>query len=79
MMCVFVGMCLENAANLVISVYIGAVILKYVKLTLMLVGTQSAYNQIFVAVFVLVVLCYSTWRENTQAEKIYKHLSLIHI
>lgn len=79
MMCVFVGMCLENAANLVISVYIGAVILKYVKLTLMLVGTQSAYDQIFIAAFVLVVLCYSTWREKTQAEKIYKHRTLTNI
>lgn len=79
MMCVFVGMCLERLTNLVIAVYIGSVVLKYVKLTLMLAGTESSYEQIFIAVFVLVVLCYSTWKDNRQAETIYKHRSLANV
>lgn len=79
MMCVFVGMCIEKSTNLVISVYIGAVVLKFLKLTLMLFGTQSAYDQIFTAVFVLVFLCYSTRADKKLQEKIYKFRSLSNI
>lgn len=73
MMCVFVGMCLEKYSNLIISVYVGAVVLRELKLLLMLLGTQSFYDQLFVAVFILIFLIITKSADNKRAEIMFKH------
>ena len=63
MMCVFVGMALSMFTNLFVGIFVGAVTLKILKLLLMITGIQSAYNQIFIAIFVLIFLCWSTYTD----------------
>lgn len=79
MMCCYVATCLERSSNLVVSVYIGAVTLRLLKLFLMLAGTQSYYDQIFVAVFILIFLSISTRSETVRNENIYKHRILTNV
>ena len=60
MMCVFVGMALANFTNLIVGVYVGSVIMQIIKLLLMLSGFPSMYNQVVIAVFVLVFMAVSS-------------------
>lgn len=60
MMCVFVGMSLGNFANLMIGVYIGSVTMQIVKLALMVLGFPSMYNQVIIALFVLIFMAVSS-------------------
>ena len=56
MMCVFVGMAFQKSANMVITVYIGSIIMQIIKLGLMLFGFPSMFNQVVIAVIVLVFM-----------------------
>ncbi len=60
MMCVFVGMSLPRSVNLIAAVFIGSVIMQIIKLALMLFGMESAYNQIVIALFVLIFMSISS-------------------
>ena len=60
MMCVFVGMSLGNFANLIIGTYIGSVTMQIVKLALMVLGFPSMYNQVIIALFVLIFMAISS-------------------
>lgn len=59
MMCVFIGMALQSLCNLVIGVYVGSIIMQLVKLALMVFGFPSQYNQIVIAVFVIIFMTIS--------------------
>lgn len=59
MMCVFLGMALQRLCNLVIGIYIGSVTMQLIRLTLLVFGFPSQYNQIIIAVFVLVFMAIS--------------------
>lgn len=63
MMCMFVAMALGQFVNIVVAVFVGAVTLQFLKLTLMLIGLNSSYNQIIVAIFVLIFMCVSSASE----------------
>lgn len=60
MMCVFIGMALQNICNMVIGIYVGSVIMQIIKLALMAFGFPSQYNQVVIAVFVLAFMSIST-------------------
>ncbi len=58
-----VGTALANKVNTIVAIYIGAVYMQLVNLVLTAVNFPSVFSQSVVAFFVLIVICFSTYRE----------------
>ena len=64
MMCFMVGTALASKINTIIAIYVGALYMQLVNLTLSAINFPSLFSQAVVAFFVLVVMCYSTVQET---------------
>lgn len=64
MMCFMVGTALAPKINTIIAIYVGALYMQLVNLTLSAINFPSLFTQAVVAFFVLVVMCYSTIQES---------------
>ncbi len=56
MMCVFVGMSLSYGTNLIVSIYLGSLFMQIIKLGFMVFGLPNQYNNIVIAIVVLVFM-----------------------
>lgn len=63
MMSVFIGQALGAFANLSVSIFVGSVALRILKLMMILIGFPASFYQIVVAIFVLMFMCISSYAE----------------
>lgn len=69
MMCVFVGMSISRAGNLIAGIYCGSIIMQLIKLSLMIFGFPSEYNSIVIAVFVLLFMTMDAREKKSRKPK----------
>lgn len=73
MMCFMVGTSLAPRINTIIAIYVGALYMQLVNLVLSAINFPSLFTQAVVAFFVLIVMCYSTIKENRALEAARRH------
>jgi len=69
MMCYMVGISVASSINVMLAIYVGALYMQLVNLTLTAINFPSVFTQTVIAFFVLVVMVYSTLKTNKEHKK----------